>query len=59
MLAALKKQMYIVDETNVKITYVKKIYSEQMQKIVNLQKQVADKEEELQRKMTELTLRNQ
>lgn len=59
MLAALKKQMYIVDETNVKITYVKKIYSEQMQKIVNLHKQVADKEEELQRKMTELTLRNQ
>ena len=32
----MKKQAYIVDESNVKITYVKKIYSEQMQKIATL-----------------------
>lgn len=38
LLAALKKQMYIVDETNVKVTYVKKIYSEQQSKITSLQK---------------------
>jgi len=50
--------MYIVDETNVKITYVKKLYSEQMQKIVNLQKQVEEKEEELKRKLSELSIKN-
>ena len=40
LLAALKKQMYIVDETNVKVNYVKKIYSEQQSKITSLQKQL-------------------
>ena len=47
LLAAVKKQKYQVDENNVKINYVKKIYSEQQQKIVNLQKQLETKEEEL------------
>ena len=59
LLAAMKKQMYIVDETNVKVTYVKKIYSEQQQKIANLTKQLEEKEEELQRKITELSTKNQ
>ena len=36
LLAAVKKQKYQVDENNVKVNYVKKIYSEQQQKIVNL-----------------------
>ena len=47
LLAAVKKQKYQVDENNVKVNYVKKIYSEQQQKIVNLQKQLESKEEEL------------
>ena len=55
----MKKQMYIVDETNVKVTYVKKIYSEQQQKIATLMKQLEDKEEELQQKMAELSSKNQ
>ena len=47
LLAALKKQMYIVDETNVKVSYVKKIYSEQQHKIANFQKMLDQKDEEV------------
>ena len=47
LLAALKKQMYIVDETNVKVSYVKKIYSEQQHKIASFQKMLDQKDEEV------------
>ena len=40
------------------MTYVKKVYSEQMQKIAHLTKCLEEKEEELQRKMAELSTKN-
>ena len=39
--------MYIVDETNVKVSYVKKIYSEQQHKIASFQKMLDQKDEEV------------
>ena len=59
LLAALKKQMYIVDETNVKVSYVKKMYSEQQSKIASMQKQLDRKDEEIKQYMTELSAKSQ
>jgi hypothetical protein len=39
--------MYIVDETNVKVSYVKKIYSEQQSKVASFQKMLDQKDEEV------------
>ena len=59
LLAELKKHLNTKEEAFIKIEYVKKLYAEQLKKLVAAQRQLKDKDVQIEIKETEIAIRDE
>ena len=58
LLASIKKYMVVAEESSMKVAYIKKLYAEQLQRLVDVTHRLKEKETELQIKEIEMQIKD-
>lgn len=59
MLAEVKRNISLQDEVNIKIEYIKKLYAEQLKKLMSAQRSLKEKEIEIEIRATEIQIKDE